>query len=135
LQLAKWVQQGNYYEFEANEIRKKYWTTKYRVEGLTHLQALVDNTMKKETFTQVTQPVFMGYYYKNDTLQDKVVSVPAMLKMYKQLGTPLPKKRKMAFPEAENHVIASHITSQDIKAVQKETNRYIEEVLRLVPIQ
>ncbi len=38
------------------------------------------------TFQKVNIACFLGYYYKND-LQDKVVSVPAMLKMFEQLGT------------------------------------------------
>ncbi|MEM9075588.1 MAG: alpha/beta hydrolase [Bacteroidota bacterium] len=133
LQLARMVKQGDYHEFEANEIKKKYWTTKYRVEALTHLQALVDQTMTEKTFKEVTQPVFMGYFYKNDSIQDKVVSVPAMLSMYDQLGTPAELKYKVAFPEVGDHVIASHITSKDLASVAKETNSFFEEILKLQP--
>ncbi|WP_422859018.1 alpha/beta hydrolase [Flagellimonas sp. S174] len=133
LQLAKWVKQGDYHEFEANAIKKNYWTTKYRVEALTHLQTLVDNTMKPKTFQKVTQPVFVGYFFKNDSIQDKVVSVPAMLKMYDQLGTPQSLKRRVAFPEVGDHVIASSITSKDLDAVEKETNGFITEILGIRP--
>lgn len=132
LQLAKAVKQSDYHEFEANEEKKKYWTTKYRVEALTHLQALVGETMTTETFHKVTQPVFLGYYYKNDSIQDHVVSVPAMLKMYDALGTDSSLKRKMAFPSVGDHVMTSSITSKDLKAVQEETNRFLEEILQLV---
>ncbi|PRX57761.1 alpha/beta hydrolase [Flagellimonas meridianipacifica] len=133
LQLARLVKQGDYHEFEANEIKRKYWTSKYRVEALTHLQALVDHTMKPETFQKVTQPVFMGYFFKNDSIQDKVVSVPAMLNMYKELGTPNSLKRKKAFSEVGDHVIASNITSKDLDAVEKETNGFIKEILGIQP--
>ena len=54
IQLAKAVKKSDYYEFEATEEKKKYWTTKYRMEALTQLQALVDNTMVPETFQEVT---------------------------------------------------------------------------------
>lgn len=131
LQLARLVKQSDYHEFEGDEMRKKYWTTKYRVEALTHLQALVDHTMKPETFVKVTQPVFMGYFFKNDSIQDKVVSVPAMLRMYDQLGTPTGLKRKVAFPEVDDHVIASSITSKDLESVREETNTFIETILKI----
>ena len=39
----------------------------------------------------------MGYYFKNDSMQDKVVSVPAMLKMFDKLGTPKELKVKKLF--------------------------------------
>ncbi|WP_136466098.1 alpha/beta hydrolase [Flagellimonas onchidii] len=135
IQLAKAVKKSDYYEFEATEEKKKYWTTKYRMEALTQLQALVDNTMNTETFEKVTQPTFMGYFYKNDSIQDKVVSVPAMLKMYDQLGTPPAMKRKVAFAEVGDHVIASYITSKKLDAVKRETNKFLEQVLGLSPIK
>ncbi|UII76934.1 alpha/beta hydrolase [Flagellimonas sp. HMM57] len=133
LQLARLVKQGNYHEPESTEEEKKYWTPKYRVEALTHLQALVDNTMQPETFEKVTQPLFLGYFYKNDSIQDNVVSVPAMLQMYDQLGTPEGLKQKAAFPEVGEHVITSSITSKDLGAVKDETNRFFEEILSVVP--
>ncbi len=133
IQLAKAVKKSDYYEFEATEEKKKYWTTKYRMEALTQLQALVDNTMNTETFEKVTQPTFMGYFYKNDSIQDKVVSVPAMLEMYDELGTPPSMKRKIAFAEVGDHVIASSITSKNLGAVKRETNKFLEQVLRLSP--
>nr|WP_299073747.1 alpha/beta fold hydrolase [uncultured Allomuricauda sp.] len=131
LQLAKAVKKSDYHEFEASAEKKKYWTTKYRVEALTHLQALVDNTMISETFQKVDQPVFLGYFYKNDSIQDNVVSVTAMLKMYNELGTDASLKRKKAFSNVGDHVMTSSITSKDLESVQQETNRFLEEVLKL----
>nr|WP_299385188.1 alpha/beta hydrolase [Allomuricauda sp.] len=131
LRLARWVKQSDYHEFEAEEEKKKYWTTKYRLEALTQLQSLIDHTMVPETFKKVTQPVFMGYFYKNDSIQDKVVSVPAMLKMYDALGTPEKNKRKMAFPEAGEHVMTSYVTSKDLESVQNATEQFLTAVLGL----
>ena len=132
--MAKLVKQGNYHEPESTEEEKKYWTPKYRVEALTHLQALVDNTMVPETFEKVDQPVFLGYFYKNDSIQDKVVSVPAMLQMYDQLGTPEHLKRKIAFPEVGKHVMTSSITSKDLGAVKRKTYGFLDDVLHMVPV-
>ena len=67
--------------------------------------------MRPEVFQRITAPVFMGYYYKNEEEQDKVVSIPAMLRMFDQLGTPEDKKQKVAFPEAGDHVIISHLST------------------------
>lgn len=129
--LAKAVKKSDYHEFEASQEKKKYWTNKYRVEALTHLQALVDNTMIPETFQKITQPVFLGYFYKNDSVQDNVVSVPAMLNMYDELGTEAGLKRKVAFSNVGDHVMTSSITSKDLASVKRETEKFFEEVLQI----
>ena len=135
LQLAKMVKKSDYHEFEASDVKKRFWTTKYRMEALTHLQALVDHTMIPETFQQIEQPVFLGYFYKNDSIQDNVVSVPAMQTMFDALGTPKEFKRKVAFAEAGDHVMTSHITSMDLASVQKETDKFLEEVVGLKQVK
>jgi len=135
LQMAKLVNDSDYHVFDSiTPLEQKYWTTKYRLEALTHLQALVETTMTPETFKKVEQPVFMGYFYKNDSIQDQVVSVPAMLAMFEALGTPESQKRKKAFPEVGEHVLASYITSKDLDAVRKETNGFLEQVVGLAPV-
>ncbi|OQD43783.1 alpha/beta hydrolase [Croceivirga radicis] len=134
LQLAKMVKGSDYHEFDTEiELKNQYWTTRYRLEALTHLQALVDETMVPETFAAVTQPVFLGYYYKDELHQDSVVSVPAMLNMFDQLGTAENEKQKWAFPNAANHVMTSYITSKDLTAVKQKTYRFIESVLAIAP--
>ncbi|MEP3208760.1 MAG: alpha/beta fold hydrolase [Maribacter sp.] len=131
IQLAKAVTGTDYHQFEADAIKQNYWTTKYRLEALTQLQALMDETMRPEVFAKVKQPTFLGYYYKNEEEQDDVVSVPALLEMYDQLGVDANLKRKVAFPNVNDHVMTSHITSKDFESVKQETIRFLEEVLLL----
>jgi hypothetical protein len=134
VQLAKLVKGGDYHEFDKiTELDRKYWTTKYRVEALAQLQVLVDETMTEETFKSVQQPVFLGYYYRDEIHQDSTVSVPAMLRMFEQLGTPDDKKKKVAFPNVGAHVMASYITSGDLESVERETNSFLENYLGLIP--
>jgi esterase/lipase len=111
----------------------QYWNCKYRVEAIVFLQQLVEETMINQTFKNVNEPVFLGYYYKDETHQDDIVKVDAMLKMFGNLGTPDELKVKMAFPEAGNHVIACEITSGAYKEVVSETIRFGEEILKLKP--
>ncbi|MEK6151959.1 alpha/beta hydrolase [Flavobacteriaceae bacterium 3-367] len=133
LQLARAVKNSDYHEFKASELKKRFWTSKYRVEALTHLQALVDHTMRRETFERMTRPSFVGYFYKNDSVQDRVISIPAVLQMFEVLGTETSQKRKVAFPEVGNHVMTSSITSKDLESVRYETEKFLEEVVRLQP--
>lgn len=134
VQLAKLVKGGDYHEFEdPTEADRKYWTTKYRVEALAQLQVLMDETMTEETFRRLKQPVFLGYYYKDEIHQDSTVSVSAMLRMFDELGTPADQKRKVAFPNVGEHVMTSYITSKDLESVKRETNSFMEEVLGLKP--
>lgn len=111
----------------------RYWTGKYRVEGLVALQALLEQTMAKETFEKINQPYFLGFYYKNDGAQDSTVSVEAMKAFYGVTSTPDDSKRMIAFPEAGSHVINSDLTSKQFEDVRTETFKYFEEVLELEP--
>ena len=51
----------------------QYWNCKYRVEATIFLQQLVEETMTKQTFKNVNESVFLGYYYKDKTHQDEIV--------------------------------------------------------------
>jgi esterase/lipase len=135
VELAKIITGDDYYQYEADSIKQNYWTTKYRLEALAELQVLMDETMQPETFAKVKQPTFLGYYYKSEEEQDKVVSVDALLEMYAQLGVDKKLKRLVAFSEVEAHVMTSYITSKDIESVQQETIAFLEEVVKLKPIQ
>jgi esterase/lipase len=132
LQIARLVSKGTMKEFESDgEKHTQYWELHYRIEALVALQNLVTNTMKPETFSKIKCPVFLAYYYKNENEQDKTVSVPSMLKMFDELGTPAGLKQKTAFPEAGAHVIASYIRSKDWQGVERESDMFLAGIVKL----
>lgn len=125
---------GGRYRILAEDAGSKYcqyWDCKYRMEATVYLQQLLDVTMKKETFSSVEVPVFIGYYYKDKDNQDEIVKVSAMKKMFKQLGTTEEYKKQMAFPEAGDHVIASELKSNAYDQVLRESAKFAREVLLL----
>ena len=137
LQIGRKVTGGKYRitdeDFESKGCQ--YWNCKYRLEAVVYLQQLVEATMIEETFQNVTAPVFLGYYYKDEENQDKTVKVNAMLGMFDQLGTIADKKIKKAFPDAGEHVIACELTSGCLDEVVNETIHFGENVLGLKPVQ
>jgi pimeloyl-ACP methyl ester carboxylesterase len=133
-QIVRQVMQGDYVNNKYHNGREKYWLTKYHINGLITLQTMIDDYMTPAEFAKVKQPVFMGYYYKDEDHQDKVVSVAAMLEMYDQLGTPADRKQKMAFPKANNHVIASHFTSGDLDGIYRATKQFLTGTMKLTPV-
>ena len=136
LQLARAVKGDKYHLMQnSSEAKKQFWSTKYRLEAVTQLQRLMDRTMRKRTFRKVKAPLFMGYYYKNEQEQDPVVSVPAMLQMFDQLGTPTHKKKKQAFPEANEHVLTSYISTKVYPQVAARSINFLTEVVGLEPKQ
>ncbi|MCP4440880.1 MAG: alpha/beta hydrolase [Aureispira sp.] len=137
LQLARWIVGSKHREYEATEDVKKYWMNKYRIEGLIALKMVINQTMVEEVFQKIKQPLFLGYYYKNEEEQDKTVSVARMLEMYEQLGTANDQKRKVAFPDAGTHVISSkyHSTPEELAKVEKETILFLEEIMKLKPVE
>jgi esterase/lipase len=131
LQIAKMMVGTHRSWTPENDSIARYWTSKYRVEGVIALKQLLEQSMSKSVFEKVRQPVFMGYYYKNEKEQDQTVSVPAMLKMFDQLGTAGDKKVKVALPNAGTHVICSKWSSKDLDGLTKELYQFADKVLQL----
>ncbi|MDA0315334.1 MAG: alpha/beta hydrolase [Bacteroidetes bacterium] len=113
--------------------KKDYWSEEYHANGYESLAVLLHSEMNQETFTQVKQPVFLGYYYKNEKEKDMVVSVSKMQEMFNQLGTVPTLKKEMAFPKTGDHIIASSITSQDWQSVLFQTIDFLEKVALVPP--
>ncbi len=120
-------------DFDSKECQ--YWNCKYRIEAVVFLQQLVDETMTNQTYKNINEPVFLGYYYKDEENQDDVVKVDPMLEMFDHLGTPADLKIKVAFPEAGDHVIGCELKSRAYKEVMSETIKFGEEILKLKPVQ
>ncbi|RYF69929.1 MAG: hypothetical protein EOO39_16655 [Cytophagaceae bacterium] len=135
VQIMKQVLQGEHVKVtHYKPDRARYWLTQYHLNGLVTLQTMMDDYMTPAEFAKVKQPLFLGYYYKDEDHQDKVVSVAAMLAMYDQLGTSANEKQKVAFPNAGEHVIASHFTSGDLNGVYKATEQFLTKVVKLKPV-
>jgi pimeloyl-ACP methyl ester carboxylesterase len=131
LQIARKVLGGKYNISDDNAEKAKYWNSKYRVEALPQLEELVETTMRPETFKRVKQPSLTMYYYKDEEHQDPQVSVPAILKMNEELGTPVGEKQIVNFPNAGAHVLGSPITSKDVGGVYGAMEKFATEVLHL----
>lgn len=133
-QMLEMVLGGEHNHINYSDEAKKYWAETYHSDGLLALKYLIEEEMDEDLFSRIKIPVYMGYYYKDEEHQDKVVSVPRMLEFFDQLGTKENLKRKNAFPDAGRHVITSHVFSKDLENVQKESYKFAEEVLGLEPV-
>ncbi|MFT3702774.1 MAG: alpha/beta hydrolase [Agriterribacter sp.] len=132
LQVARLVNGGDHIVSEDNRpIYKQYWYWRYPLEATTQLQEYLQTTMTEETFSKVKQPTLMLYYYKDNIHQDSVVSIPAMLKMYDELGTPKDKKIKQSIPNAGNHVIGSYLRSKDLLGVQQAIEAFMQKTMHI----
>jgi len=131
LQIVRLVMGGDYRVLEEDPETDPYWYNTYRVESLIYLQQLIRHSMKASVFSQVSCPVFTGYYFKDEDNQDNTVSVSAINWMFDQLATPTNQKVEMAFPEAGAHVIACDLTSGQWQDVLAESIKFGDEILRL----
>ncbi|GAA0880158.1 alpha/beta hydrolase [Algoriphagus jejuensis] len=111
--------------------KKAYWSEDYHINAYVSLATVVYSEMNAQTFAQIKQPLFLGYYYKSAEEQDFVVSVPKMLEMYGELSTPAALKHEQAFPKTGDHVIASSITSDDWQGVMFSTIDFLENVAKV----
>ncbi len=135
LQIGRMVMGGKYRVLEPDPKTDPYWNNMYRVEATVYLQMLVEKTMKAKVFEKVTQPVFVGYYYKDEENQDGTVSVPAILWMYENLGTPAAKKQAVAFPDAGAHVIGCDLTNPNWMKVFTATADFLTNTVGLSAVK
>lgn len=113
LQLARAVMRSDFRDIPSvSPGHKNFWSLHYRLEGVVAIQNFLTHTMTSETFAKVKVPVFLSYYYKDETHQDNVVSVQAMQEMFPQLGSKI--KKEQAFPLSGYHVITSDILGKRV---------------------
>ncbi len=105
----------------------KLHTTRCNLRFIAEFQSFLTHTMKEDTFKKVKCPVFMGYWYKNELEKDTIAAVPAMLQMFEQLSSP--RKQKLALANAGNHAIANPQLCREVDLLQKETEKFLDEVL------
>ncbi len=125
LQLGKIVE-GEMRKLEGSELESKYWDLEYRIEATIYLQQLLNERMNESTFSKVTCPTFVGYYYKDKKNQDNIVRVSAIKEMYNLLGSEV--KQEISFPDAERHTIA-FVEAGNPAAVTEATIDFVEEMI------
>lgn len=126
VQIGNQVLGGEYNTIDADA---RYWTKTYHNNGIYAMLHLLESTMQPEILRQIDEPIMLAYYYKNEMEQDKVVSVEAMKWMMETISTPKAQQWDIPFPDADSHVIASDIASQDWQSVQAKTIAFIDEVV------
>ncbi|MCO5236274.1 MAG: alpha/beta hydrolase [Chitinophagaceae bacterium] len=132
-QVAEWVVGSRYLvSADTRPVYKQYWYPRYPLDAAVQLQEYLETAMTPETFRKVKQPVLMLYYFRDEEHQDQVVSVPAMLRMFEELGTPRQKKVKQAIPDAGDHVLGSFVKSGDLLGVQRAIENFLEKKIHLV---
>jgi esterase/lipase len=134
LQIANLVLGDQYRYIDGGAEYAKFWNTKYRNEAIIELQELIETTMIPKTFEKIKQPVFNGFYYKNEQEQDPVVKVESIKWMHGLLATPENNKVLHPFPEAGNHVLASPIKSNDVEGVTNTVAKFMTDVLQMKPV-
>lgn len=130
-QLGRAVLGSEYRHIEGPDSVQKYWTMDYHIQGLVALRDLLDITMTKEIFSKITSPVFLGYYYKDETHKDEVVSIPAMNSFLSALTIDTALVKKAVFPEAGNHVIASKYWNPNWKNVERAVSSFMINTLNI----
>lgn len=128
---------GKDYKYNLNSglspDEEQIWYPHTPLNAAMELGKMVQHVMKPSLLSNITCPVFTGYYFKNARFHDRVVSPRAILKMVEQLGTPENKKRIVNFPDAETHVIGSGLLSKAVPALIAETTVFLENVVGLTP--
>ncbi|MGM0738858.1 MAG: alpha/beta hydrolase [Bacteroidota bacterium] len=112
-----------------NDDHARYWYMSFHVGSLAALQVIRKTLLDDDLYQRINQPVFAGYYYKNEDKQDDLVSVAAIRNIEDRLGTSPDRRLFQAFPEAENHVITSAYRSAEHAQVSDALIRFLQHQL------
>ncbi len=128
-QIARKIQGSNYRNLGLPEPCHKYWTMRYRLEGIFAMQGLIDQAIKPDYFKKLTHPTFMGFYYKSEEASDHVISTEAIRNYFEML--PGENNVLKEFKNVGAHVIASECQSKDLNEVQTALWNFAEEQIGL----
>lgn len=129
--IAKKIAGGDYHSWDAPDDALPYWYDKYRMEGVAALQSLLDQTMTDEIFEKITHPIFVGYFYKDEEVQDFTISVDKIREVEELIKTPVNQKQFIAYPDGDAHVFNSPIFNAEWEKVQTDIYSFMEDVLRI----
>jgi len=129
LTLARQISKGKYLFGRQDSLSKKYWYSKFRIEGVIALQNFLDHAMIRENFEKVHVPVLCLAYYRDSIHHDSTVSVPAIKTMFSELGSK--DKQLIILPNVGDHVLASYLRSKDLNAVRQASFHFAEKDLGL----
>lgn len=107
---------------------QRYWASTIHPDGYRALRDLFSTYMTPRFVAGVVCPFFLAYYYRDALVQDKVASVPAMLRLYQALGTPTSNKEAIAYPDGA-HSVGSPWRSGDADIVLSDTVLFLKRVL------
>jgi len=132
LTVARKIKKSNYHEWNAPEKAKPYWYDKYRLEGVAALQSLLNRTMKDEVFASVKQPLFVGYFYKNEEFQDFTISTEKIREFERKIATPEELREFVTYDDGNAHVFISPLFNENWLRVQKDVVQFLEKKVGLV---
>ncbi len=112
-----------------NDGHARYWYSFYHLGSMAVLQSMRRELVDDSLYARITQPVFTGYYYKDDKNQDQIVSVSAIREMEVRLGTPPQQRDFHAFPDAEAHVITSSYRAREYDQVHAAVSGFLRRQL------
>ncbi|MEZ5058776.1 MAG: hypothetical protein R2879_17205 [Saprospiraceae bacterium] len=135
LQIARKILGSDYRIWYGPGDVPDYWTTKYRIEGLICLKDLVQQTMTEETFNGINQPIFTGYYFKDEHYQDGVISIPKIQWFWENISTPDSLSKKIAFPDAKHHVFISKHYPVDYQTPLDSVVNFSTDILKMKPVE
>ncbi len=128
-QLARQIFSGSFREWPATDTVKAYWTTRYHLDGLHALRALLDQTMTPAVFEKIQQPLFVSYYYQDEEHQDTAISIEAIKAFLQQVGTPAAQQTVFVTAKAGSHPIASSIWNEHWLEVEEATASFLRQVI------
>lgn len=121
----------NVLDDEATMAEKDIWYTETPLNAPLVLGNLVRLVSKPQVFKNVACPAFVGYYHKDASNHDRVVSPHAIERMAQQLGTPYDKHTIINFKQAGTHVIGCGLHSKSVSELITKTNHFLQKKVNI----
>lgn len=128
-QFFRFMMGGDYRQWETSPEAMQYWTTKNHIDAHIALRHLLNETMTEATFKSIDVPVYITYYYKNDSDKDEIISIEAIQHYADHLSTAADSLEVQAISHGKGHVIASKYMNEEWAVVQDSIFQYLNKIM------
>jgi pimeloyl-ACP methyl ester carboxylesterase len=104
----------------------RFWSAAVHPDAYRALDRFFGEWMQPSTAQAVRAPFLLAYWYQDTAHMDPVASVPAMLDLFQQLGTPPSRRRAIAYANGA-HAIGSPWRSPVAMRVMEDSLVFVRE--------
>lgn len=133
LQPSQWFSSENNKSIDIPKAAESYSSKSIPIDAVKAYTHLMNETMTDANFSDIKQPYFISYYFKDEQNMDEQISIEAIDRLDSLSQTSTRLKRIIELEKVKSHILIDRNWTDKWQKVYLETKFYIEEVLKVKP--